>query len=265
LHARGKYVAFLDGDDYWCPHHLAKQMAMFEQDPSLDLAYCDCVLVKSEKPFTRAFISQPQAAIVTFESLLVEDSAISTSSAVVSRQAILDVGLFDESFLRCEDFDLWLRLSFDGARMAYHPDAEVCHRVHPAGLSADQCAMKKDLIRVYEKVATAWAVSREQRQIIHGMVARAEAESAIEELKQALEKEEYARAIDAARRASAAQKGWKLKVTIFSLRVAPQLFRFLHLSRMFLLRRGRYSSRVASAESAAEIPQEERERPLVHR
>jgi hypothetical protein len=266
MHARGKYVAFLDGDDYWCPRHLEKQMAMFEHDPSLDLAYCDCVLVKSEKPFTRAFISQPQAAIVTFESLLAEDSAISTSSAVVSRQAILAVGLFDENFLRCEDFDLWLRLSFSGACMAYHPDAEVCHRIHPAGLSADECAMKKDLVRVYEKIVSTLAVSLEHRQIIRSMVAKAEAECAIQQLKQGLEKEDYAGAIGAARRALTAQKGWKLKVSVFSLRVAPQLFRFLHLSRMFLLGRGKYSSRGASqSERGAEVPSEERESPLVHR
>jgi hypothetical protein len=148
--------------------------------------------------------------------------------------------------------------------MAYHPDAEVCHRVHPAGLSADQYAMKKDLVRVYEKIVSALAVSQEQRQIIHSMVARAEAESAREQLKQALEKGDYVGAIAAARRAYAAQKGWKLKVAILSLRVAPQLFRSLHLSRKFLLGRGRYSSRVASpSESAAEIPLEEREPPLV--
>ena len=44
--ARGEFVAFLDSDDTWFPNHLASQMQLFAEDSSLDLVYCDGILVR---------------------------------------------------------------------------------------------------------------------------------------------------------------------------------------------------------------------------
>ena len=39
--ARGAFVALLDSDDTWYPNHLATQMKLFADNPSLDLVYSD--------------------------------------------------------------------------------------------------------------------------------------------------------------------------------------------------------------------------------
>jgi len=230
LQARGKYVAFLDGDDYWCSDHLTKQMQLLRQDPSLDLVYCDTVLVRNEQPFDRAFTMEPQSANVTFDTLLTEDCAVSTSTAVVSREAIVRAGMFDENFRRCEDFDMWLRMSFGGARMTYHPDAQVYHRISQTGLSADRWAMKRDRIRVYQKMA-ALPVSSQQRKIIDRMVAMTETLCDVEQLKSALIAGDYALANEAAARASSHKTNWKFTLTVMGLRIAPRLSRRFHLAR----------------------------------
>jgi glycosyltransferase involved in cell wall biosynthesis len=241
LLARGKYIAFLDGDDYWCSDHLAKQVAMLREDPTLDLVYSDSILLKDERPVARAFDLEPQCTQVTFESLLVEHSSISTSSTVVSRDAIMAAGMFDESFLRCEDFDLWLRMSFAGARMAFQHEARVHHRISDVGLSANRWAMKKDRIRVYQKIDATLPVSGQQRRIVREMVAKTEAQCDVERMKHALEAGDYNQAVEAADRASTFQNTWKMKISRFCLRIAPSLFRRLHLARTFVLRRrGRY-------------------------
>lgn len=263
--AQGKYVAFLDGDDYWSREHLAKQIDMLERQSGLQLAYCDCVLIKDEKPFTRAFQLQPQAQFVSFESLLREDSAISTSSAVVSRAAILAAGLFDESFVRCEDFDLWLRMSFAGVRMDYHPDSEVYHRINSIGLSANRIAMIQDLIRVYQKTAAQLRLTGRQLDIISEMVRRAEAEYSVEKLKDSLEKKDFEQAKSAADRALTLKKNWKLKVSALALRTAPRAFRFFHLGRAFLLGRKPFIRRPPSSPPpTVEVSSEEHPTPLVH-
>jgi glycosyltransferase involved in cell wall biosynthesis len=246
--AFGKYVAFLDGDDYWTPDHLAKNVGILERDPSLALVYCDCILVKDGQPYGRVFFAQDQSNSVTFESLLLQRSTISTSSVVASREAILSAGGFDEELHRCEDFDMWLRLAVSGSRMSYHPDAEVYHRVHDVSLSADSLAMIKDRVRVYEKVASTVKVSKEQKQIIRYMVTKSQSDGYIEQLKEALDREDYAEAREAAERALAVESTWKLRLAKLGLRISPRTFVALHRSRMLLLqKRGRSRQNVINS------------------
>jgi GT2 family glycosyltransferase len=252
LQAAGKYIAFLDADDYWRSDHLERQIAILRGDPTLDLVYCNSNLMKDERPFARAFDVEPQSEEVSFETLLVERSTISTSSAVVSREAILRAGLFDESFLRCEDFDMWLRMAFVGVRMSFHSEACVYHRVSDAGLSADRWSMKQDRIRVYRKVAATLPISESQRRIVREMAAKTEAQCDVERMKSALEAGEYAGAIASAQRAVAIENSWKLRVSLTLLRIWPALFRRLHLIRASLMRRNRYSSRPGASFGAGE-------------
>jgi GT2 family glycosyltransferase len=235
LQARGKYVAFLDGDDYWRSDHLTRLVALFQGDAALELAYCDCILLKGEKPFANAFSIEPQSSGVNFDSLLVESCAISTSSAVVERESILKAGLFDESFRRCEDFDMWLRLAFGGAHMTYHSDAQVFHRMNEQGLSADRLSMKRDRIRVYEKIAATFPVTIEQQETIHKLVANIKADCYVDEMKHALEKGDYKEALGSGNRAKAIKSNWKLATSLFALRAAPRLFCHFYLVRAHML------------------------------
>jgi len=238
--ARGKYVAFLDGDDYWAPNHLAKSVGLLEKSPGIVLVYCDCVLIKDGKPYNRVFLAQEQSSRVSFESLLLQSSTISTSCVVAVRQAILSVGGFDEGITRCEDFDLWLRVSFEGGRITYHPDPEVYHRMHDVSLSSDGLAMIKDRVRVYNK-ATTLPISREQRRIIRRMITKSESDGYTDQLKAALDREDYNAALASATRANEVERSWKLRMSILGLRTAPRLFRKLHMLRSSLLQRREYS------------------------
>lgn len=45
--ARGKYVSFCEGDDFWCaPHKIARQVALIEMDESIGVVHSDWVKAK---------------------------------------------------------------------------------------------------------------------------------------------------------------------------------------------------------------------------
>ena len=224
LQASGKYVAFLDSDDYWLPHHLESQVALLESDPSLGLAYADCILLKDDVPFGTIFNLEPQSWPVTIEALLQLRCTPGTSSVVATRDAVISAGLFDETMRRCEDFDLWLRMALLGCRMDYRCAPQVCHRRNN-GLSANRLLMKESCREIYEKLRKHPLLCASQRAIVERMTTRVQLDYQIESAKVSLLAERYVDALAAARMATSLANGWKLRTAVTGLRTAPRLFR----------------------------------------
>ncbi len=235
MKARGKYLAFLDSDDYWLPRHLEKQVALFKRDPTLDLVYADCVLLQNNLPIGSAFDFEPQSSPVTFRSLVSEHCTISTSSAVASRQFILDVGLFDESLSRCEDYDLWLRMAHRGARINYNRDPQLCHRRYN-NLSSDCLLMDSARVEVYNKLLTNLALSDKDRTAIKNRIAHTQVEYFTEVVKRSLVNRDYGEAIEAATRAISILSNWKLRLVVAGLATSPKIFWVAYKGYEFLLR-----------------------------
>jgi cellulose synthase/poly-beta-1,6-N-acetylglucosamine synthase-like glycosyltransferase len=223
--ARGKYLAFLDSDDFWLPHHLACQLELLERNPELKLVYADSVLLMDGSPIGRAFeISAPQSGPVTFEALVRESCTINTSSTVAVRQTVVEAGAFDETMHRCEDLDLWLRMRYGGARMDYRPNPQVCHRIRN-GLAADRELMKQAHIAVYRKAISVLPVSAGERAMIEDCIRQIEGGLHVERVKRLLLERQYAEALAAAREASTILDSWKLRMAISGIRHVPGLFR----------------------------------------
>jgi glycosyltransferase involved in cell wall biosynthesis len=130
------WVAFLDADDRWLPDFLARQMALLEARPDVDLVWADATIVGDTPAAGQTFMSMcPSAGAVTLETLLAQTCNVLTSTVVVRRQLVLDCGSFDVALRRGQDFDLWLRLVSAGARAAYQPDVLAIRRLHGENLS----------------------------------------------------------------------------------------------------------------------------------
>ena len=93
--ARGAYVAFLDSDDLWLPHHLFNQVQHLERDRELGLVYANNSQIDADGYTRDAFDRVPQEGPVTLDSLLAERCTVNTSSVVVLREALLQTSLFD--------------------------------------------------------------------------------------------------------------------------------------------------------------------------
>lgn len=224
--AVGRFVAFLDSDDVWLPHHLADQMRHLEAG-DLGLVYANNSQIDDEGYAHSAFDRVRQDGPVTLESLLAERCTVNTSSVVVLRDALLSAGLFDEEMRRCEDFDLWLRLARNGVRMAYDPGIQIQHRL-ANGLSADQELMKRARREVYRKTLATLPLSPEQMAIVHSKIRELEKELEIEAAKRHLRAGAYDEALAAIERAKAFSPDRRLGFAESALRHCPALFRWCY-------------------------------------
>ena len=108
--AGGRLVAFLDSDDLWLPGKLTRQVAFFNSNPA-------AVINQTEEIWIRNGVRvNPKTRHHKLSGMIFEQSlalCLVSPSAVMIKRALFDeVGLFDEGLPACEDYDLWLRISW---------------------------------------------------------------------------------------------------------------------------------------------------------
>lgn len=230
--ANTDWVAFLDADDRWLPDFLECQMTFLEAHPDVDLVWADATIVGDTPAAGRTFMSMcPSSGPVTLESLLAQTCNVLTSTVVVRRSLVMEIGGFDVALRRGQDFDLWLRLLAQDARAAYHEDVLAVRRLHGENLSGTRLHELERALHVFSKALNTLPLTRRERHVARQRVHTLNGELAREHGKVRLlhgDFEEARRLLDAAHRAV---PNWKLLAARFGLRFVPSLVRRVYLAR----------------------------------
>ncbi|MDD2338417.1 MAG: glycosyltransferase, partial [Geobacteraceae bacterium] len=156
--ARGKYLAYLDDDDIYYPDHLQTLTDFLENSDSL-VAYSDALRALQEQKgetFTTVKRDIPYCEEFDADRLLVENY-IPVLCVMHERKCLDQIGLFDETLPRHEDWDLWIRMSQEFP-FVHIPKvtAEFTHRnTDPSGMTSGTLpSMLATLEKVYEKSAS---------------------------------------------------------------------------------------------------------------
>jgi glycosyltransferase involved in cell wall biosynthesis len=220
--ALGTYVAFLDADDTWLPNYLDRQMAFLRAHPETDLVYADAKLTGNSPLAGRTFMqTAPSRGDVTLKSLLSLRCHVIASGVVARRSVIIDAGMFDESIERGHDFDLWLRISCRGARLAYQRDVLLHRHIHETNLSGDAIAECDRAIAALRRIERVLPLKPDEQQALTGSVAWLMARRERELGKRCLRTGDFTGAIDAIQRAYRTEPCFKLRAIAIGLRLMP--------------------------------------------
>jgi glycosyltransferase involved in cell wall biosynthesis len=153
-HATGDYLVFLDADDLLLPGKLSAQWQALQARPDCAAVYSDGWLATSEgrrlhrfsDEFTPGLFSHDGAA--RLRRLLLRGQPPPVHCVMLRRAAMLEVGLFDESYSAREDLEFWLRFSAVHA-VAYLPGELVVYVVREDSMSRSSERMQTQSARLY--------------------------------------------------------------------------------------------------------------------
>ena len=113
--ASGEFVAFLDADDEWLTAKTRLQVAALSDDRSLVFTHAGAISVVRgrEMGFLNEGTNVTAHGAHAWKTLL-KHGCVVTSSVMVRRGLLLEVGAFDGTLSVGEDQDLWIRLALRG-------------------------------------------------------------------------------------------------------------------------------------------------------
>ena len=110
--ARGKYIAYLDDDDLFYPRHV-ETLVNFLESGEHKVAYTDAYRAHQEKNNGTYVVTKrdvPYSFDFDYDRILTTNF-VPVLCFMHDRSCVDEVGLFDESLKRLEDWDMWIRLS----------------------------------------------------------------------------------------------------------------------------------------------------------
>lgn len=147
--AQGDFIAFLDADDTWRPTKLEKQLAVFEHgDENLGLVYTGFIQYGLNNIEWERF---PEAKGDIYVEELERDRVHPTSTVMVRRKCLEQVGGFDASLPSRQDYDLWIRIT-EIYEVDYVDEILVDKREQPGSISKDFDSRIEGDLAVFEKV-----------------------------------------------------------------------------------------------------------------
>lgn len=146
--AKGRYIAFLDSDDYWEPEKLEKEMAFMEKEDA-GFVFTGYEFADENGKGTGAVVKVPHS--LTFKKAL-NNTNIFTSTVLIDREKIPDE-LIRMPNIKSEDTATWWRILMAG-NVAYGLNENlVKYRRSQGSLSSNKFEAIKRIWNLYRNIA----------------------------------------------------------------------------------------------------------------
>jgi glycosyltransferase involved in cell wall biosynthesis len=158
--SRGEYIAFLDSDDTWMPAKLEEQMKVFQSDAAVGLVYCGYTTLDRDGEIAGQF--KPICKGMIYYDLMLGNQ-MGTSSVVIKKECVEQIGFFQGRYSPAEDYAYWIRISRK-YKVDFVEDPLVRYVTHDQGLSQNTRAMEQAVMRILDDH---WKENRLDENLMH--------------------------------------------------------------------------------------------------
>lgn len=129
--AKYDLIALVDDDDEWLPKKLEKQVKIFEDsDDKVGLVYSWTDVMDEDRNIIYNYRSEIEG---NAKKEILKECFIPSPSVMVRKKAIIEAGLFDESFPSCQDWDMWTRIIMKGYEVRVVKGVVTIYHKHTNG------------------------------------------------------------------------------------------------------------------------------------
>lgn len=108
--AKSKWICFLDSDDTWKSDKLEIIEKYINQNNKINF-FCHNEFVKKGVKYSKNLYSKKYVPNLSLQIQLYKSNIFSTSAVICKKDLLIQHGLFNESLMSAQDYELWLRLS----------------------------------------------------------------------------------------------------------------------------------------------------------
>ena len=152
--ARGEFIISLDADDMLMPDFISRHLIEFEKHPDTDMIYCDDLLIdENDKPIREIKRQNYRNCKSLIGDLFRYGFPIVHCRHFVRRNIFDRIGLYDESLIIGEDYDLMRKFVKEGLKFYHLPENLCLRRVVDSSLSrkfsAEKAKSHFDVVKRY--------------------------------------------------------------------------------------------------------------------
>jgi glycosyltransferase involved in cell wall biosynthesis len=145
-HSVGEFITFLDADDLWTANKLAAQYQALIENPLAAIAYSWTNCIDQTGKFLRICSYVPWTGDV-YDKFLLDDFIGSGSNVMIRRDALIAVGLFDESLSNAQDTDMWLKIAANYDFVVVK-EPQILYRISGVSMSSDVIRLERSNLEV---------------------------------------------------------------------------------------------------------------------
>lgn len=159
--AEGNYIAFQNSDDEWLQDKLQAQIDVLEKRRDVSVCFTGVELIDENNQIVTnswangLFTTKNRSNISWLRLFFEQGNCLCITSAVIRRDKLDSIGLFNGSLIQVSDFDLWIRLAATGQ---FHIVEEKLTRMRIVGVQKSQLGTDRNLELLH------WAAAPMMRQ-----------------------------------------------------------------------------------------------------